>query len=221
MLFTNNTYTLAIKRYILYLYSVNNINSVKNVPRGTIKILTLKQVKMRTANQINKLFMSGKMSAADAISYICDNNISNQLRVVKEYLEIAGKGVKQHIEHGPYSLTGEIVDFETLQDEYRKNGFKPVESFVGEYVGEYRENQGRVGEIVRYELFKRVDRVDKYYFSVHQFIGGQYGICYSTSGAGCVFGGDSACEDHYNEQYINEVYASWNGTLNEDGRIDA
>ncbi len=25
--------------------------------------------------------------------------------------------------------------------------------------------------------------------------------------------GDSACDDHYNEDYINDVYQQWDGTL--------
>ena len=33
-----------------------------------------------------------------------------------------------------------------------------------------------------------------------------------------VFGGDSANEDDYNEEYINEVYNSWDGTLHLDSK---
>jgi hypothetical protein len=55
-------------------------------------------------------------------------------------------------------------------------------------------------------------KVNKKDFQVHQFIGGYYGIC-ESGGGGCVFGGDSANEDDYNESYVNEVYQQWDGTL--------
>ena len=56
-------------------------------------------------------------------------------------------------------------------------------------------------------------KVNKKNYHVHQFISGYYGICEQSSGGDCVFGGDSANEDDYNEDYINEVYQQWDGTL--------
>ncbi len=58
-------------------------------------------------------------------------------------------------------------------------------------------------------------KVKKENFQVHQFIGGYYGIC--EHDGDCVFGGDSANEDDYNEDYINEVYSQWDGTLTYTG----
>lgn len=57
-------------------------------------------------------------------------------------------------------------------------------------------------------------------FSVDKFIGGQFAIIDNTNQK-VVFGGDSANEDDYNEDYINDVFNNWNGQLNEDGRIEA
>ena len=64
------------------------------------------------------------------------------------------------------------------------------------------------------EAIKKVNKED---YHVHQFISGYYGICEQSSGGGCVYGGDSACEDHYNEDYINDVYEQWDGTLHYTG----
>lgn len=57
-------------------------------------------------------------------------------------------------------------------------------------------------------------------FSVDKFIGGQFAIIDNTNQK-VVFGGDSANEDDYNEDYINDVFENWNGELNENGKIEA
>ena len=55
-------------------------------------------------------------------------------------------------------------------------------------------------------------------YRVHQMIGGQYAIV--DDNYNIVFGGDSACEDHYDIGFMQDVYESWDGSLNEDGCID-
>lgn len=54
-------------------------------------------------------------------------------------------------------------------------------------------------------------------YSVKKFMGGYYGIVFMDGTI--VFGGDSANEDDYNEDYINEVFDNWNGEL-VDGKIE-
>ena len=49
-------------------------------------------------------------------------------------------------------------------------------------------------------------------FSVEQFNGGQFAIVDNTNQR-IVYGGDSANEDDYNEDYINSVLTNWNGEL--------
>lgn len=49
-------------------------------------------------------------------------------------------------------------------------------------------------------------------FSVEQFNGGQFAIVDNTNQK-VVYGGDSANEDDYNEDYINDVFTNWNGQL--------
>ena len=49
-------------------------------------------------------------------------------------------------------------------------------------------------------------------FSVEQFNGGQFAIVDNTNQR-IVYGGDSANEDDYNEDYINDVFTNWNGEL--------
>lgn len=170
---------------------------------------------MRTISQINSLLNAGRITEAEAAEYIIENNLVSQLEQITEEVEVTGSGSRQHVEHLNYSCSGEIIDWSSAFDALRQNSFKPISINVGDHVGTYK------GKLVNYLLVQPINQVDKSDFFVNQFIGGQYGICYTASGAGCVFGGDPACEDHYNEEYINEVYASWNGTLNEDGRIDA
>jgi len=54
---------------------------------------------------------------------------------------------------------------------------------------------------------KKVNKSDYY---IDQMIGGQYRI---TNGTIDVWGGDSACEDHYNEELVNDIYNRWDGEL--------
>lgn len=61
----------------------------------------------------------------------------------------------------------------------------------------------------------KTTKVNKEDFHVHQFISGYYGIC--DDGGDCVFGGDPANEDDYNEDYIKSVFQQWNGTLTYTG----
>ena len=68
-------------------------------------------------------------------------------------------------------------------------------------------------KIKQQKKMEKIKKVNKEDYHVHKFISGYYGICEQSSGVGCVYGGDSACEDHYNEDYINDVYEKWDGTL--------
>ena len=61
-------------------------------------------------------------------------------------------------------------------------------------------------------------KTSKSNYRVHQMIGGQYAIVNENNNI--VFGGDSACEDHYNIGFMQDVYESWDGSLNEEGLID-
>ena len=170
---------------------------------------------MRTISQINVLLNAGRITEAQAVDYIYENNLVSQLETITEEVEVTGSGSRQHVEHLHYSCSGEIIDWASARDEHRANKYRPITIHVGDHVGTFK------GKLINYLLVQPINQVDKTDFFVNQFMGGQYGICNTPSGAGCVFGGDSACEDHYNEEYMNEVYASWNGTLNEEGRIDA
>ena len=49
-------------------------------------------------------------------------------------------------------------------------------------------------------------------FSVEKFNGGQFAIVDNTNQK-VVYGGDSANEDDYNEDYINYIFSNWNGEL--------
>lgn len=55
-------------------------------------------------------------------------------------------------------------------------------------------------------------KVNKSDFEVFSFIEGYYGII-NTKTAAIVFGGDSANEDDYNKEFIESVFAAWNGEL--------
>ena len=65
---------------------------------------------------------------------------------------------------------------------------------------------------------KKMTTTKKEKFEVRQTLGGQYAIFNENNNI--VFGGDSACEDHYNIGFMQDVYESWDGSLNEDGCID-
>lgn len=57
-------------------------------------------------------------------------------------------------------------------------------------------------------------QVNKSDYEVYSFSSGYFGICEKgMNGGNCVFGGDSANEDDYNEDYINQVFSEWDGVL--------
>ena len=56
--------------------------------------------------------------------------------------------------------------------------------------------------------------VDKSDFEINQYIGGQYAIAIKNSyGGNTVFGGDPACEDHYDKEFVQSVFDNWDGVL--------
>lgn len=55
-------------------------------------------------------------------------------------------------------------------------------------------------------------------FKVIKSNSGVFAIVNKNNFLEVVFGGDSANEDDYNEEYINEVYNLWNGELNCDSK---
>jgi hypothetical protein len=59
--------------------------------------------------------------------------------------------------------------------------------------------------------------VNKNDFEITKFQAGYCGITKKTNESYCVFGGDSANEDDYNLEYINEVFEKWDGVLEDDG----
>lgn len=60
-------------------------------------------------------------------------------------------------------------------------------------------------------------KVDKSDYHVFQYSGGYYGITSSHHGGNNVHGGDSANEDDYNEEYMNDVFEQWDGELTHCG----
>jgi hypothetical protein len=55
-------------------------------------------------------------------------------------------------------------------------------------------------------------------YEVYEFISGYYGICEIGSvGGNCVFAGDSAWEDSYNKELIEDIFGQWDGTLHYTG----
>ena len=56
--------------------------------------------------------------------------------------------------------------------------------------------------------------VNKNDYEVFSFINGYFGICKKgTNGGECILGGDSANEDDYNRDYIQDRFDEWNGEL--------
>jgi len=80
---------------------------------------------------------------------------------------------------------------------------------------------GIVNAITLRTLRRKLSRlyVDKATYEVFEYMSGYFGIC-RDGGAGCVFGGDSACEDHYNREYVASVYEKWDGCI-VDGHIES
>jgi hypothetical protein len=59
-------------------------------------------------------------------------------------------------------------------------------------------------------------------YEIHEFANGYYGIGFKDgpTGAGIIFGGDSADSDNYDRDLMELVLEKWDGSLNEDGRIE-
>jgi hypothetical protein len=59
-----------------------------------------------------------------------------------------------------------------------------------------------------------VIKVFKNDFQIFDYSSGYYSICLKGNyGGDVVWGGDSACEDHYNKDLIKDIYNQWDGTL--------
>lgn len=57
-------------------------------------------------------------------------------------------------------------------------------------------------------------------FEIYDFANGYFGICEKNKhGGNCIYGGDSACEDHYNRSYIEDVFEEWTGELSWTGDL--
>ncbi len=78
----------------------------------------------------------------------------------------------------------------------------------------YNEEAGGRGHDYRIEVLYFVDKAE---YEVFEFLSGYFGIC-RDGGTGCVYGGDSACEDHYNREFIQGVYDRWDGALKDCGK---
>lgn len=65
---------------------------------------------------------------------------------------------------------------------------------------------------------ENVLKANKAEYEVHQFIDGYFGICkIGKFGGECVFAGDSAWEDSYDEELIKDIFNQWDGTLHYTG----
>ena len=63
-----------------------------------------------------------------------------------------------------------------------------------------------------------MNKITKEKFEVRQTLGGQYAIFNENNNI--IFGGDSACEDHYDLGFMQDVFDRWDGSLNDDGCIN-
>jgi hypothetical protein len=54
-------------------------------------------------------------------------------------------------------------------------------------------------------------------FKIYKMEGGQYFIGLHNDWNERIYGGDSACEDHYDLPLMKSILANWNGILNWDG----
>jgi hypothetical protein len=68
--------------------------------------------------------------------------------------------------------------------------------------------------VLRLKLLTMTQTVNKSDYEVFSFSNGFFGISkIGTFGGELVFGGDSANEDDYNEDYIRDIFAKWDGSL--------
>lgn len=104
-----------------------------------------------------------------------------------------------------YFLNG--LDFET-------NNIEDARIFEDEYeANEVIDSNGWDRNFLSVEIAETIT-VDKDNFEIFEFFNGYFGICEKGSfGGNCVYGGDSACEDHYNREVIEYMFENWDGTL--------
>ena len=69
-----------------------------------------------------------------------------------------------------------------------------------------------MGILNKTEMNENQINVNKNDYEIHKYIDGYYGICVKNTHI-CVFGGDSANVDDYNEEFMKSVYDNWNGDL--------
>jgi hypothetical protein len=74
-----------------------------------------------------------------------------------------------------------------------------------------------LNEIYDEKSFPKYLNVNKNEYEVEKMIGGQYRI-FNHANNMCIYGGDSANDDFYNKELMDEIYDDWDGTLTYNGK---
>ena len=99
-------------------------------------------------------------------------------------------------------------------EEYQVALYRLIENDIEEEISEWVDSLIVYNITDTREYLGDVITVSKKDFEIYDYIGGYFGVCLSCCfGANCVYGGDSACEDHYDKELIESIYDGWNGTL--------
>ena len=100
-----------------------------------------------------------------------------------------------------------LEEFKAMDFYYQKIYLSVVKDIDTYLIDRYDLDINRLFEEGYYPI-----EVDKKDYHVKKMLTGYYGI-YENTFYECVFGGDSACDDHYNEEYVESVYDDWDGVL--------
>ena len=81
---------------------------------------------MRTLSQIEKLTKAGRLEISEAVTYLHENDMQDQLPVVEDYCEVSSSGRSQNVNYGDFTSSGEIIDWHNERRNFYRNA-KPNE----------------------------------------------------------------------------------------------
>ena len=66
---------------------------------------------MRTIEQIEALVRNGRLGIAEAIDYVIENNLEENLPKIEDYCVVKSSGRSQNVNYGDFTSSGEIIDW--------------------------------------------------------------------------------------------------------------
>ena len=76
---------------------------------------------MRTIQQIEALVTASRLTECEAINYIIENELENQLSEIEDYCEVTSSTRGQNVNYGDFTSSGEIINWSNERRNFYRN----------------------------------------------------------------------------------------------------